>query len=204
MTLKALMADVDGVIVRPLHPWGWAATLEADLGLSSAQLDNAFFTPNWDDIIHGRAGLHERLAPVLAEIASHLTSQALADYWFARDSDLDTNLLEQIAALRARGVKAHLATVQEHQRARHLWEDLALRDHFDAMHYSAELGAAKPDAAFFEAIERRNGLAPEQMFFIDDKPANVEAAKARGWPAAVWTGELRLADLLSEAGIAVP
>ena len=38
--------------------------------------------------------------------------------------------------------------------------------------------------------------AVRAVFFIDDKAANVEAARARGWRAAVWTGRDRLADLI--------
>jgi putative hydrolase of the HAD superfamily len=78
--------------------------------------------------------------------------------------------------------------VQEHERARHLCETLALKERFDAMHYAADLGCAKPAAAFLEAIETRIGLSGAQIAFIDDKAANVDAALARGWRAEVWTG----------------
>ena len=37
----------------------------------------------------------------------------------------------------------------------------------------------------------------------NDFAANVAAARARGWPAAVWTGERRLNDLLAEAGVSL-
>ena len=147
--------------------------------------------------IHGRAALRERLAPVLEEIAPHLTCDQLCAYWFENDSHLDHNLLDQLAALRAQGVELHLATVQEHERAAYLWETMALKDRFDAIHYAAALGHAKPAPEFYAAIEARTGFAPEDLFFIDDKAANVEAALARGWKAAVWTGRERLADLLA-------
>jgi putative hydrolase of the HAD superfamily len=143
MALKALMVDVDGVVVSHPDPKGWSANLEADLGLSPTRLQEAFFARHFGDIIHGRAGLHERLAPVLADIAPHLTSQRLADYWFAHDSHLDHALLEQLAAIRSRGVALHLATVQEHERAAYLWNTVGLRDRFDAIHYAADLGFTK-------------------------------------------------------------
>ncbi len=48
---------------------------------------------------------------------------------------------------------------------------------------------ATPSSApeFFAEIERRTGFAPGELFFVDDKASNVEAAKARGWAAATWT-----------------
>jgi putative hydrolase of the HAD superfamily len=196
MPLKAMMVDVDGVVVVHPDPRGWSANLEADLGLKVELLQSAFFAAHFGDIIMGRAGLHERLAPVLAEIAPHLSSETLAAYWFENDSHLDHDLLDQLAGLREGGLELHLATVQEHQRAGYLWTTMGLKARFDAIHYAADLGCAKPDPAFFEKVEARTGFAPEEMFFIDDKLSNVEAAKARGWHAALWTGKQKLAELM--------
>lgn len=56
---------------------------------------------------------------------------------------------------------------------------MALSDRFDAIHYAADLGHAKPAPEFYAAIEARTGYAPTDIFFIDDKAANVEAARAR-------------------------
>lgn len=193
---RVLMVDVDGVIIIP-RPGGWGADMQADLGFPVAALQAHFFQPDWDDVVMGRAALHDRLAPVLAEHAPHLTSQALADYWFAKDARLDHVLLADLAALRATGVHMHLATVQEHERAAHLWYTLRLRDRFDAIHYSADLGCGKPDPAFFAAVEARTGFAPADLTLIDDKAANVDAARAAGWRGVLWDGTRRVADVLS-------
>ena len=197
--MKALMVDVDGVIVVHPDPAGWSTNLKRDLGLAIELLQEKFFAPNFHDIVHGRAALRERLAPVLADIAPHLTCDQLCAYWFENDSHLDHDLLDQLAAFRARGYALHLATVQEHERAAYLWNDMGLKDRFDAIHYAADLGHAKPADGFYAAIEARTGYAPGDLFFIDDKAANVLAAQARGWKAAVWTGQDRLADLIAAA-----
>lgn len=201
MTIRALMVDVDGVIVHPAHPGGWAERLEADLGLKAEDLQAAFFRPHWEEVMLGRADLHDRLGPVLQDIAPHLTSQTLTDYWFSRDARLDETLLEDLAGLRAKGLPLHLATVQEHHRARYLWTRLGLSERFDAMHYAAELGAAKPDPAFFRAIEARTGFAPGELVLLDDRPGNVEAARACGWAAALWHGTCSMAGVLIELGL---
>jgi putative hydrolase of the HAD superfamily len=195
------MVDVDGVIAVHPDPRGWSANLERDLGLCPKRLHETFFVPHFDDVVHGRVGLHERLSSVLNEIAPHLTSHTLADYWFSQDSHLDHDLLNQLASVRSCGVELHLATVQEHERARYLWETVRLRERFDAIHYAAALGYAKPATEFFAKIENRTGFAPAELFFIDDRAVNVEAARRRGWRAAVWTGHQRLAELMREAGV---
>jgi putative hydrolase of the HAD superfamily len=198
MPIQALMVDVDGVVLAHPDPMGWSVDLERDLGVSVEALQAWFFEPHFEEILLGRARLHERLAPVLARIAPHLTPQTLASYWFEHDYHPNESLLDEIAQLRSRGLPANLATVQEHERARYLWETRRLKDRFDAIHYAADLGVAKPDPAFFTAIEARTGFAPETLAFIDDKAANVEAARDRGWRAEIWTGADRLADLMPD------
>jgi len=199
MPIRALMVDVDGVLVHPRRGGHWSDGMEAELGLDRATLDRTFFALHWGDVVLGRADLHDRLGPVLADIAPHLTTRQLVDYWFAADSRLDEDLLADLAQLRAGGLGLHLATVQEHHRARYLWETLGLSDRFDAMHYAADLGCAKPDPAFYRAIEARTGLGPDDLALLDDRADNVAAARACGWAGYLWDGRMRLQDLLASS-----
>jgi len=106
---------------------------------------------------------------------------------FGADAYLDHGLLAQIDALRARGLKAELATVQEHERAAYLWTTLGLKDHSTPSLKPPSLARPSP---------RRNSpgdrgakrLCGRDIFFIDDKAANIDAARALGWNAAVWDG----------------
>ncbi|MGX5735477.1 HAD family hydrolase [Bosea thiooxidans] len=195
------MIDVDGVLIVNPDPQGWSANLERDLGISKDSLQAEFFAPHWPDIVSGRADLYSRLVPVLEKIGKGVRADTLVQYWFEQDSHVNHDLLNQLITLRATGLELHLATVQEHERARYLWHTLGFERHFVAIHYAAALGATKPAQGFFEAIELRTGFQPRDLFFIDDSPRNVEAAIARGWCAAVWDGQTSLIDLLSEHGI---
>ena len=173
--------------------------MDRDLGLSRDTLQAEFFAPHFHDVVHGRARLRDRLGPVLLEHAPHLNCGRLIEYWFTHDAQLDLSLLAQLDSLRQRGLQLHLATVQEHERAEFLWQQLGLRERFDAMHYAADIGWAKPAAEFFKAVETRSGFSSEEIFFIDDKVDNVEAARRCGWRAAVWTGESTVEQLLQDA-----
>jgi putative hydrolase of the HAD superfamily len=53
--IKALMLDVDGVLVtgRPSDGRHWVTSLEADLGLSFTVLQDAFFEHYWEEIVTG-------------------------------------------------------------------------------------------------------------------------------------------------------
>lgn len=120
MRPAVLMVDVDDVAVRPANSLDWSAHIERDLGIPAAALQSRFFQIHWDDVIHGRVDHRERLEVVLAEIAPQVSCKQIISYWFQDDAELDARLLAQLAAIRARGVALHLATVQEHERAANL------------------------------------------------------------------------------------
>lgn len=70
---------------------------------------------------------------------------------------------------------------------------------FDTLVWSFQLGVAKPDPAIYRHTLKQLGTDAAETLFIDDKPANVEAARALGMEALVYTGmtELRY-DLLAQ------
>lgn len=192
------MVDVDGVLVRGRPDDGrrWSTSLEEDLGLAVEALQRAFFAIHWDEVLTGRATLDDRLAPVLAAIAPHLTVNRLVDYWFRQDSRLDRDLLRQLERIRARGIGIHLATNQEHRRARYLMETVGLEKHVDGICHSAALGWRKPEPEFFQAAAARAGLPAADLLLIDDLAENIHAAAAAGWQTLHWTGDAAAAERL--------
>ena len=66
---------------------------------------------------------------------------------------------------------------------------------------SGEERVAKPDPRIFAIAVRRFGHPPEALFFIDDNPANVAAARARGWHAHVFEGAEGLEAELIRLGL---
>lgn len=190
------MVDVDGVLIAHPDVAGWSVNLERDLGISVAALQRVFFKPHWDDVVHGRATLRERLTPALNELSPSVTYDIFIDYWFSNDAHINERLLDELEILRREGVEVHLATVQEHERASYLWDRLDLRSKFDGLHYAAALGCSKPAAMFYRSIEAKVALHAESIFFIDDKVANVIGARDCGWTAALWTGRKTLGDLI--------
>ena len=188
------MVDVDGVLITHPPGRGWDSDLLPDLAIDPVLLHERFFRAHFDEIVLGRADLFERLEMVLPSLGGVATAD-LVEYWFAHDAHLDRTLLADLDALAAQGFAVHLATVQEHHRARYLWDDLGLREHFSAMHYAADIGYRKTDLQFYRTVERRTGLSPQQCCLIDDSKQNIETAHSAGWQGVLWTRGSRLADL---------
>jgi putative hydrolase of the HAD superfamily len=103
LAIKALMVDVDGVLVdgRPEDGRHWQASIADDLGVDADMLHQHFFVPYWDDIVLGRVGLMEHLTAALQNIAPHVDPAAFIAYWFERDSRLVTPLLRELSSARS-------------------------------------------------------------------------------------------------------
>lgn len=66
---------------------------------------------------------------------------------------------------------------------------------------SHEVGAMKPDRAIYAAAERMAGVPAESIFFTDDVAEHVDAARAAGWDAEIFTEARHLADQLQSRGL---
>jgi 2-haloacid dehalogenase len=74
-------------------------------------------------------------------------------------------------------------------------------DHFDDIIVSGVEKVAKPDPRIYEIVEARSGRSGDALFFTDDNPANIAAAKARGWNAHLFTDAAGLEAQLEQAGL---
>jgi len=74
-------------------------------------------------------------------------------------------------------------------------------DHFEDIIVSGVEKVAKPDARIYEIVERRSGRDGAALFFTDDNPANIEAAKLRGWDAHLFIDAGSLEAALQQAGL---
>lgn len=54
---------------------------------------------------------------------------------------------------------------------------------------SHRLGYLKPDRRVYEYAQKKAGVLPEQIFYTDDKPNNVQIAKTLGWQGTVFVKE---------------
>ena len=72
---------------------------------------------------------------------------------------------------------------------------------FGGVVVSGEEKLAKPDQASFAVGQGRFGKPAEAMLFIDDNPANVEAAAACGWQVHHFTQASALEGDLASRGL---
>jgi 2-haloacid dehalogenase len=108
---------------------------------------------------------------------------------------------ELVRRLAARQVPLYALTnfgAEFWSRARRGWP---IFDLFADVVVSGEERVAKPDPAIFALAEKRFGRAADALFYTHDNPANVAAARGRGWRAHLFEVAEGLEAELARVGL---
>ena len=71
-------------------------------------------------------------------------------------------------------------------------------DEFDVQIWSCDHGVTKPDAAIYRLCLDALGCEPQRTLFFDDRPNNIEGAKAVGMQAHVFESAEQAAEIVRE------
>lgn len=74
---------------------------------------------------------------------------------------------------------------------------------FDGLVVSGHENTIKPEPEIYAILERRTGLSGPDLFFIDDKPENIAAARDRNWRTHLFDDPSELAADLRRLGIEI-
>ncbi len=156
---------------------------------------DAYCRGQFDDF-HLLDAIHRRIDP-----HRELADAWILEQWNGIFEALDDSL-RLVDELRAVG-GLHLGLISNTnpQHYRRLERDLSLRDRFDSITLSFELGVLKPDVAIYRAALEKAAVAPEEAFFTDDLPEHVEAARKSGMRGMVFTGAKELRRALIAEGV---
>ncbi|MBM7819631.1 putative hydrolase of the HAD superfamily [Cellulosimicrobium cellulans] len=201
MTVRHVLLDADGVLQHV--PGGWYAAMEPYVGSQARE----FLHDTWRRELPYLTGEGGDYLPFLADALALYGVDEPADVVY-RDVWHRIEVVDEsvalVEALRSAGYGVHLGTNQERERGEHMRDALGYDALFDVSCYSYALGVAKPDLGFFVGAARRIGAAPAEILFVDDTPANVEAARAAGMPAIRWClddGHAVLHEALANQGV---
>ena len=89
------------------------------------------------------------------------------------------------AELRRRGVPTYIFSNTNDLAVEHVERNFPFFKNFDGYIYSCEVGAMKPDAKIYAAMEKLCGRSGADIIYLDDRLENVRAGSARGWRAFV-------------------
>jgi putative hydrolase of the HAD superfamily len=99
-----------------------------------------------------------------------------AEMW-GRENQLMVEWMKQIAAA---GIKIGLLSNMHPEMVRYVRDKFAWIADFAPAVFSADVRMIKPDAEIYHHILEKLNVAPENAMFIDDREANIQAARALG------------------------
>ncbi len=154
------------------------------------------------DLERGRIGWDEFHAEFSRRTGTRSDREALARA--AADMfTLNVPMLPVIAALERTRVPLGILSNTCHIHWQHIL-DLGwgiLPGGFREIVLSYEAGASKPEPDIFALAAERAGVAPAKIFFCDDLPEHIAAARTGGWDAALFTSAARLTQDLVDRGL---
>ena len=202
MRPQFVFLDVGNVIVffdRERSFRQMAGVSGADIpSIRRAVLDEGLQT----ELEHGRIGWETFHAEFSRRTGTNPDPRALADA--ASDMfTLNVEMLPVLAGLERTGCGLGILSNSCSPHWEHLMgrRYAVLPGNFRDVVLSHEVGAMKPDRGIYEAAARRAGVPPDRIFFCDDIQSHVDAARAAGWQAELFTTAAALIDALERRGL---
>ena len=185
--IDVVLFDFDGVVRRFPRNAEWHDQI-APVAFDPGLLDQA---------VTGKITDEEWRAEVLRRIGEDGAAAVAA--WSASAGEVNQAVLELVREAR-KHVPVGLLTNGTTRLAADL-ERLGITNEFDQIFNSCELGVAKPDLAVYEMVCAKLGVEPASVFFVDDSPGHVDAAREAGLQAVLFVDAVLLADELRDAGV---
>jgi putative hydrolase of the HAD superfamily len=83
----------------------------------------------------------------------------------------------------------------------HIRKKFPFFNDFDGYVLSYEHGFMKPASKLYEIVERASGRKGGEVFFIDDRPENVQTGAARGWKTILHEEPAKTREALKQFGL---
>jgi 2-haloacid dehalogenase len=199
MSVKAVVFDIGNVLVT------WAPERLYDQLLPRAEREALFARVD----LHGMNDRVDRGAPwreTVFETAKRFPDDAdyiriWHDRWIEMASPLIPHSWRLLRALKAKGVPVLALSNfgrESFAYARTVYPEL---DEFDQRFISGHMGVIKPETHIYEMVEDATGWRGPELFFVDDRLENIDAATARGWLGHVFVEPSGFARELVRLGL---
>ncbi len=116
-------------------------------------------------------------------------------------ANLNAPMVEWAHALHDAGIKTAILSNMGEVILAYMRENFAWLEIFDQLTWSCELLTAKPDPAIYRHTVEQLGVEPGQAIFIDDIPANIEAAREIGIHGILFKNVAHLRQDLEALGL---
>ncbi|MCX6753597.1 MAG: HAD hydrolase-like protein [Candidatus Nomurabacteria bacterium] len=183
---KAILFDLDGLIITGSGKL-FSERLSEKENIPMKQISE-FFTNEFRECSFGKADLKEKITPYLTKWNYKGNSDDLLKFWFEGESNVNKEVLKIVEDLRSKNVKCYIATRQEKNRKDYVWNELNLKNNFDGIFCTCDIGYDKWQAEYWGYILNELKLKPEEIMFFCDSQKNVDSGNGFGIEAYYYEG----------------
>lgn len=200
MGLRAVVFDYGMVLTGPQEPEAYAKLLELT-GLPRDRFEQLYWADRhaYDEgKLSGLAFWQKLLRD--AGIAARPGLAEELNLWDARMwTTQNPRVLDWQLALKQGGFKTAILSNMGDNVLANIESTFDWLPRFDVLVWSYQLGIAKPDPAIYRHTLRGLGVEAGEALFIDDRPVNIEAARALGMQGVLFSTVDHLrTDLIAE------
>lgn len=153
---------------------------------------SVFISPEWVLLDMGLIGEAEALERMQARLATdHQKEMAALSFWHWHEHNMwpMEGMGELVTKLKAMGLKLYLCSNASIRLLMCYEQVIPAIGQFDGVLFSAEVRCMKPQKEIYEQLFERFSLKPEECYFIDDQPLNIEGAARCGMDGYVYDGD---------------
>ena len=189
--LKAIIFDYGKVLTFPPTPDDWARMADV-FAVSVEKVQKAYWgsRDKYDRAVYtGDAYWHAVAEQLGKKISGDDVARLIAldnTQW----THANREMLEFARRAREAGLKIGILSNMQCDMLAAMRAKLAWLDDFDHQTYTCEVGAIKPEPESYEIVLQALGVTPQEAIFFDDKPVNIEGARAVGLHASLFEGDM--------------
>jgi HAD superfamily hydrolase (TIGR01509 family) len=194
---RALLFDLDGTLAETdsLHLPTWVDVL----GPYGIEVDERFYK----DSLSGRSNskIVQDLLPCLSAEEGRKLADVKEASFRERAHELEPlpGLLDFMKEGKSRGISLALVTNAPEENVEAIVLALELKEFFDEVVLSDEVGPVKPDPAPYKAALDKLGISPEKALAFEDSTSGISSSVAAGIPT-VGIASTQEPETLEEAG----
>lgn len=110
-------------------------------------------------------------------------------------------MIELQSSIRRKGIPTYILSNTNDLATTHVRRNFPFFSNFDGYILSYKVGAMKPDARIYEALEQMSGKRGPEILYFDDRPENIEAGADRGWQAILHETPEKSLEAVKRSGL---
>ena len=201
--IRTIVFDMGGVLIKFDRAF-FIRRLGVDSHDEEALMNEVFCSLEWARMDRGSLTEEEAARSICARLPErlHLAAERLVTMWERPILEVD-GMYELVKELKDKGYKVYLlsnASVRQHE----YWPRIPASELFDGKLISSDVHLVKPQPEIYRLFCDTFHVLPEECFFIDDSPQNIEGAYEAGIQGAIFHGDVgALRKSIRAAGVMV-